>query len=257
MVYWHAAVEETQDQDAMTRRWLRLSVATVWIATALLVFAPSYRHIGGEYLGRLGLPEWLMYLACAGELCLGIWIAVRPPTWWDSLLQIGGIVFFTAALAIAEPMLLVSPFGMLSKNLPMMMVIAAAFYVGRDERVVSLLLRVGVASIWITEGLFPKILFQQHIELEMARNSMLVWFDPALFVGLLGGAQVASGVLVLALSPGLFRKLLSLQIAALVLLPAMVVHHHPELLWHPFAPLIKNIPIVAASVLLMRRCRSE
>lgn len=243
--------------DESADRWLRGGVAFIWIATALGVAAPSYRAIGSVYLGRLGLPDELMYATCAAELVLGLVILRLPMTSALAGLQLAMIAAFSLILAIAEPLLLVHPFGILTKNLPLAAAIGAAWLARREgwtPRAVGLL-RLGVAAIWLTEGIGPKILFQQAYELEVVRRSGLVPFDPSLFLRLMGAAQAASGVAVLALGGRSLRFVLLCQAAALVALPVLVSVPEPELWVHPFGPLTKNVPILAATLVLVRRSR--
>ena len=47
---------------------LRAAVAFVWLATGLAVLHPSYRDLGRHYLAPLGLPDAVMYAACAAEV---------------------------------------------------------------------------------------------------------------------------------------------------------------------------------------------
>ncbi len=234
-------------------RLLLLSVAFVWLATGLLVLHPYYRQEGAHSLELLGLPSWLMYFTCAGEVLLGLRVALGKPAAWITVLQIGMIVFFTAALLVTQPMLAVHPVGALTKNIPIITAIAAAWLVGREgwSRRAVWLLRAGVAIIWITEGLFPKILFQQDYELDIVARSPLTPMDAPMFLRLLGAAQVLAGLATLLLRGKALQILLAGEILGLILLPILVGIEDTTLLFHPFAPLIKNVPILAASVIVL------
>ncbi len=143
--------------------FLKLGAASIWFTTALGVLHPFYREVGSAFLGRLGLPEWLMWATCAGELVLAIIIVVSAPKTWLFVAQAGGVTVFTLILAFLEPMLLVHPFGMLSKNYPFLALVTATWLVAREGWTAraTWVLRGGMALIWMTEGLFPKLLFQQ------------------------------------------------------------------------------------------------
>jgi hypothetical protein len=196
-----------------------------------------------------------MWIACALEVALGLRVLLGPMTRWLAALQAALVSGFSLILAVDEPMLLVHPFGILAKNLPLLAMIATAAMVERDgwtpraER----LLRIGMASIWITEGLLPKILFQQPMELDVVARSGLVPMDPSRFLIGMGVAQVLSGVLVLVLTGPALRALLGAQIAALVVLPVLVSIGEPLLWVHPFGPLTKNLPILAGTIVVWRR----
>ncbi|MBW2465411.1 MAG: hypothetical protein JRH11_27435 [Deltaproteobacteria bacterium] len=240
-------------------RLLRASVAAVWVATGVAVLHPHYRAIGEAYLEPLGLPAWVMWVTCAFEIALGAWVVKVRANRIDTLLQVGMVVTFTLILAVTEPMLMASPYGVLSKNLPLLAVLVTALLVateGWSPRALWLL-RGGVAMIWITEGIVPKILFQQAVELNVVAASGLVPFDPSLFLVILGVAQTVSGVLALVLRGRVLLWLLYCQAAALVVLPLLVSIQDPLLWVHPFGPMTKNIPIIVGTLMVARRCSSR
>ncbi len=236
--------------------WLKVGAASIWLTTALGVLHPFYRSVGHEWLGRLGLPDALMWATCGGELVLAVLLLALPVNGWLTAVQVAGVTGFTVILAVLEPALLVHPFGLLTKNVPFLALVVATWLVAREgwSPRAWWTLRVGTASIWITEGLFPKLLFQQPLELAVVANSGLVPLDPSRFLSLLGAAQVASGVLALVLRGAPLRWLLSAQIAALVVLPLLVSWQDPLLWFHPFGPMTKNLPIIAGTVGVLRRC---
>lgn len=234
---------------------VRAGIASIWFLTGVLVLHPTYRQVGGQWLDRIGMPHWLMFGTCAAEVLLALWIVLGRQTALLCGLQAAMVLGFTTILAVAEPMLLVHPFGMLSKNLPLLLLVATAFVVEREgwtPRAVWLL-RVAAAVPWVTEGLLPKVLFQQQSELDVVRASGLVPFDAGRFLLLMGAAQVASGLLALRLRGRPLRGLLLCQAAALVVLPVLVTLDDPSPWVHPFGPLTKNLPILAAHVEAMRR----
>lgn len=235
--------------------WLRISVALVWLLTAVGVVHPFYREVGASYLTALGLPTWLMPLTCAIELVLGVVVWTQRPRRWLTLLQVGMILTFTLLLAVHEPLLLASPFGYLSKNLQ---ILAILFIIDRVERdgawsdVTRRWLRIAMAIVWITEGLFPKILFQQSIELAMVPRIGIESISPSILVGAMGVCQIASGILALVLTGQPRRLLLTAQALALIVLPLLVGLLEPTLYVHPFGPFLKNLPILTGTWLLRR-----
>ncbi|MDH5490625.1 MAG: DoxX-like family protein [Myxococcales bacterium] len=234
---------------------LRGAVAFVWLATGLGVLHPAYRAIGSEWLGRLGLPDALMFATCAAEILLGLAVLGSRPNRALLGLQAGAVLTFTIVLASLEPLLLAHPFGVLSKNLPFLLALAASYRLetrGADLRYERLLVW-GAGIVWITEGIFPKLLFQQPLELAIVESSGLVPFDPSTFLFLLGSAQALSGVLVIALRGRAQRLLLGAQALALILLPTLVALQLPELWFHPFGPLTKNVPPLVCALLLLLR----
>ncbi|MCK6503064.1 DoxX-like family protein [Myxococcota bacterium] len=234
---------------------LRAAIAFVWGATGLLVLHPGYRQVGGGYLDALGLPRALMVATCAAEVLLAGVVLARPFGRRLALLQAGAMLAFTAILAVHEPMLLVDPFGRLSKNLPMLACIAAVA-LGREEGFsprLAAILRVGVALPWLTEGLLPKILFPQPVELAVVAASPLSFGPPRAFLAGLGALQVLSFFGALLLRGAWLRACLAVQAAALVALPLLVSMALPELWWHPFGPLTKNVPILVGTLVVLRR----
>ncbi len=236
--------------------WMRFGVAFLWLATALAVIHPYYREVGAEYLARIGLPWWVMLPTCALEFALGVRILAAPVGGLLTAFQFVMVATFTIILAVAEPGLLVHPFGMLSKNLPFLGLLATVCLVEREGWTprAKWVLRGGMAVVWFTEGLIPKVLFQQPMELAVVANSGLVPFDPGLFLGGLGLLQVASGIAALTLSGRLLGFVLLCQAGAVILLPALV-SAQDMLLWvHPFGPMTKNVPIFVGTVVAYLRC---
>lgn len=236
-------------------RALCASVGVVWLATGLLVLHPYYRTIGAEELDALGLPVWLMHVTCGAEIALGLRVVLGPPSTWLVALQVAMVLGFTAILGATQPLLLAHPYGVLTKNVPLLAALVAAWLADREgwsARAFGVL-RAGMAVIWITEGLFPKILFQQPMEILLVEQSGLVPMDASFFLTLLGVAQVLAGALALGLSGRPLRVLWGLQATALVVLPLLVTLHDPLVWAHPFGPLLKNVPIVVGTTLLAWR----
>lgn len=234
-------------------RIARWAAASIWLTTGLLVLHPYYREVGHGYLVQLGLPDWLMWATCGAEVVLALRVALGPPSTWLTALQIGMVTTFSVILAVSDPLLLAHPFGVITKNIPF---IGLLLFLHQATRAGSTtgamwLLRISMALIWVTEGLFPKILFQQELELDVVAASGLVPFDPHLFLRILGVAQVASGIAVLTLRGWPRRWLLWGQWLSLLLLPLLVSVHLPELWVHPFGPMTKNLPILAGTYLVI------
>ncbi len=248
-------VEKTSKYVPPASLWFRVAAAFVWLATGSLVVVPAYRAIGRQYLELAGLPEWMMYVACAAEIILAIAVVSLPAVTWITWLQITAIAAFTLILGVADPMLLVNPFGMLTKNIPLVTTIVVAWRLQSVGWTVAnqWFLRIGMAVIWVTEGLFPKILFQQQVELAVVRDSGLVPIDPSVFLVLMGLAQIVSGVLVLVVRGRLLSLLLVIQIVSLVILPLLVAKSFSLLWFHPFGPLTKNLPIIVGTFVVFLR----
>lgn len=240
-------------------RVMKLGAASIWFTTALGVLHPFYREVGGAFLERLGLPSWLMWATCAGELVLAVVVVASRPGTVLFVLQAGAVATFTLILAALEPMLLVHPYGVLSKNYPFLALVTATWLVEREgwSPRATWVLRGGMALVWVTEGLFPKILFQQPMEVSVVANSGLVPMSPEGFLRILGAAQLVSGVLVLVLRGRVLQVLLGAQVFALVVLPLLVSWQEPTLWVHPFGPMTKNLPIIAGTLMALLRVRKQ
>lgn len=227
---------------------MRAGVASLWLATGLLVVTPYYREVGQQWLSRLGLGDWAMYLCCLGEILLGIRLLFPWGRPW-ALVQCAAVLGFSVVLGVLDPMLLVHPFGMVSKNLPFLGLVAAVALVQAEGWTARALwtLRLGMAVVWFTEGLLPKVFFQQPVELAVVANSGLVPFDPGTFLMGLGLAQAASGAAALLLRGRTAAVLLFFQGLAVIVLPALVSWQDPTLWLHPFGPMTKNIPILVGT----------
>jgi uncharacterized protein YbjT (DUF2867 family) len=116
---------------------LRISIALVWIATAI-VSAFVY-PVAGSYdlLARTGIPEPLrplmLYGAAAFDMLLGLGILLLKRRRWLWLAQLGLIGFYTIAIAWKLPEFLVHPYGPLTKNLPMLAAIWLLYQLEEDE----------------------------------------------------------------------------------------------------------------------------
>ena len=239
--------------------WLRASLSAVWIWTALAVLHPYYREVGNFYLHALGLPSLLMTLTCGFELLLGVAVFFLRPQRLIVLLQAALVLSFTLILAVAQPILLASPFGMLSKNLQFLVVLWVLLLVekeGHFSAQAQRILRVGMAVVWLTEGLFPKILFQQQIELQMVPRIGIHSVSASVLVGAMGASQILSAILALTLRGKWLRLLLLLQAAALIVLPIVVGFLEPTLYVHPFGPFSKNLPILVGTWVVRKQCGS-
>jgi uncharacterized membrane protein YphA (DoxX/SURF4 family) len=237
-------------------RWLCLSIAAVWLATGVAVLHPYYREVGAEYLAPLGLPPAVMIATCVAEVVLGLRVALGRPATWVTALQVLLILGFTTILACSAPWLLVNPFGMVTKNLTLLAAIGTAWLVDREGWTprARWLLRGGMALIWITEGVLPKIFFQQDVELKIATETMPLSVDPRTILLVIGICQAVSGVLVLLLRGRPLQVVLVAQIVALVVLPIVVGFLSWHLWVHPFMPLVKNLPILVGTVLVLLYC---
>jgi uncharacterized protein YbjT (DUF2867 family) len=116
---------------------LRISIALVWIVTAIVSafvypVADSY-----ELLARTGIPEALrplmLYGASVFDMLLGLGILFLKRRRWLWLAQLGLIGFYTVVIAWKLPEFLVHPYGPLTKNLPMLAAIWLLYQLEDEE----------------------------------------------------------------------------------------------------------------------------
>lgn len=102
---------------------LRLSIAFVWIATAIVSYGVYPVERSYLLLWQTGIPPLLqplmLYGAATFDLLLGVAILFvrRAWIWYVQLALIG---FYTVVIALKLPEFLIHPYGPLTKNIPML-----------------------------------------------------------------------------------------------------------------------------------------
>jgi uncharacterized protein YbjT (DUF2867 family) len=116
---------------------LRLAIAAVWIATAIVSAflypaADSY-----ELLARTGIPEHLrplmLYGAALFDLLLGSSTLFLRRRRWLWRMQLALIGFYTIVIAFRLPEFLIHPYGPLTKNLPMLAAIWLLYELEKED----------------------------------------------------------------------------------------------------------------------------
>jgi hypothetical protein len=104
----------------------RFALAGLWIFTGItsLLFAPD---VGYEILQKAGitgnLAAGLIIAGSATDIFLGIWLLSSKRIQICCLFQIIVIIFYTIILTVISPDLWIHPFGPLTKNIPMLVLI--------------------------------------------------------------------------------------------------------------------------------------
>ncbi|RZA32943.1 MAG: SDR family oxidoreductase [Lysobacteraceae bacterium] len=103
---------------------LRLSIAAVWLITAIVSYGLYPVEDSYALLARTGIPPALqppmLYGAATFDLALGLGILFLARRRWLWLAQLVLIGFYTMVIAIKLPEFLLHPYGPLTKNLPML-----------------------------------------------------------------------------------------------------------------------------------------
>jgi uncharacterized protein YbjT (DUF2867 family) len=116
---------------------LRISIALVWIVTAIFSAFVYPAADSYELLARTGIPAALrplmLYGAAVFDMLLGLGILFLERRRWLWLAQLGLIGFYTVVIAWKLPEFLVHPYGPLTKNLPMLAAIWLLYQLEDDE----------------------------------------------------------------------------------------------------------------------------
>lgn len=105
--------------------------------------------------------------------------------------------------------------------------------------------RLALGLVWLYEGLVPKLLFVRADQLDLVQRSGLCFRTPAQFLQLLGAAQMALAIWLLA---G-FAERLAVTIATLGMgiLIVLVAGNNPGMLTDPYGALIKDLCLIACA----------
>lgn len=118
------AAERVQAKLGWLLPVLRVSVALVWIATAIVSAGLYPVQQSMQLLVRTGVPPALaplmLYGAAGLDLLLGLATLLLAHRRWLWLAQLGLIGFYSVIIAIRLPEFLLHPYGPLTKNLPML-----------------------------------------------------------------------------------------------------------------------------------------
>jgi uncharacterized protein YbjT (DUF2867 family) len=116
---------------------LRLAIASVWIATAIVSAFIYPAGASYELLARSGIPEHLrplmLYGAALFDLLLGWSTLFLRRRRWLWLMQLALIGFYTIVIALRLPEFLIHPYGPLTKNLPMLAAIWLLYELERED----------------------------------------------------------------------------------------------------------------------------
>jgi hypothetical protein len=220
--------------DAAAARWMRWCVAFIWLWTGLGVLHPYYREKGAFYLAPLGLPAWVMWVTCAGEVALAVWVALRKSSTWLTLLQVATILTFTLILFYSDVELLFHPQGVLTKNLPIIGLIVAAWFLEGEKKGLKdayyILVFVLIVFWWL--------------------DLFFTSFDKNCYVLILEFAFPFVYLLGVVLGSDRILMVYSIPLVLLILGLTLMTSWEEPLLWfHPFGPLSKNVAILGVTVI--------
>jgi hypothetical protein len=117
---------------------LRLAIAVVWIATAIVSAFVYPAADSYQLLARSGIPEALrplmLYGASVFDLLLGLGTLFLRRRRWLWLVQLALIGFYTIVIAFRLPEFLAHPYGPLTKNLPMLAAIWLLYELEKEDK---------------------------------------------------------------------------------------------------------------------------
>jgi uncharacterized membrane protein YphA (DoxX/SURF4 family) len=252
-------VSREGDQTALL---LRVGLGAVWVCEGLVpnLLAPSpsllvilsWSHIApGEAM------KWA-HLLGAGEVLLGLllirgWL-VRPL----AALQSALLLVLTLAPGMSGSQFLLDPTAPLAKNVALILAGLCLLLLpgGRHgappkswrTQAIPILLRLGLAFLWVYEGLILKFLLRDPASLVIVARTGMVPAHIPRFLDLLGGMEIALG---LAMLIGLWvRELAVLQVALLTAFTAIVGWTSPGCLSDPLGGLVKNVAVIGCALAL-------
>ncbi|PQO91363.1 short chain dehydrogenase [Massilia phosphatilytica] len=116
---------------------LRLAIAIVWIATAIVSAFLYPAAASYDLLARSGIPEQLrplmLYGASVFDVMLGCATLFLRRRRWLWLMQLALIGFYSIVIAVRLPEFLIHPYGPLTKNLPMLAAIWLLYELEKED----------------------------------------------------------------------------------------------------------------------------
>lgn len=116
---------------------LRLAIAAVWLATAVVSAFVYPADASYDLLARSGVPKHLrplmLYGAALCDLLLGLGTLFLRRRRWLWRVQLALIGFYTIVIALRLPEFLAHPYGPLTKNLPILAAIWLLYELEKEE----------------------------------------------------------------------------------------------------------------------------
>ncbi len=257
-------MEARRQEEGQVPLLLRVGVGAVWVyeglVLALLVPNPTLLALVARWQPLPGNPAAFLRALGMFEILLGLLMIRGWMIQSVAVVQCGMLALFTVGIAVAVPQGLALPTGAASKNVALLAASLCLVLLGsaRDapvrtswrERAVPLILRLGLGFMWIYEGILPKWLLPSPAEIEIVARTGLVTFHLPTFLKLLGIAEAALGLTVLA---GLWvRGLAVLQVMLLSAFTLIIGLTSPSSLVDPLGSLSKNLGLLAGALVLYR-----
>ena len=236
-------------------RQLEFSLVLIWAITfASLWVAESARDEVIRLTSLLGIGEWTVWVlqVLAALLAASALHGIRS----------SGVVAVHAALiagvsglaALADSSLLVHPLGPFVLNVFLTLVTYLAYRLrssGWSAHLARMMVG-AVALIWLFQGLVPKVLFQDPLDLDLLETFTAGRGEPTQLLLGLGVLEILLGLLTLVLRRLWLRRLLIAEAGLLVVLGGFSGILDPALWWDPFVPVPKTLLVGATALILAR-----
>jgi hypothetical protein len=205
----------------------------------------------------LGIGEWAVWAlqALAALLAAPALRGLR-----SSIVVVVDVALVTGVsgmAALADSSLLVHPLRHFVLNVFLILVTYLAFRLrssGWSSRIARVTV-IGLALIWLFQGLVPKILFQHSLDLDLVEAFTAGWGDPSKLLLGLGVLEILLGILTLIFRRRWLRRLLIAEAVLLVGLGVFSGVLDPTLWENPFAPVPKTLLVGATALLLVQHFR--
>ena len=115
--------------------------------------------------------------------------------------------------------------------------------------------RISVAFIWFYHGLFPKVLYQSQVELELLGRGPIKFTNPEQVTTIIGYLEIAFALLILVLWRKKWPMLASL--AGMIILLLGALFYWPSLLIEAFNPLTINTSVIVLSIINLVSIKSN
>lgn len=112
-------------------------------------------------------------------------------------------------------------------------------------RAVRIACRLSLGLVWLYEGIIPKVLFVRPDQIDLVQRSGLYFGSPETFLQLLGVAQAAFALWLLA---GYAERLaVVIATVGMGILIVLVAGNNPAMLTDPYGALIKDLCLIACA----------
>lgn len=112
----------------------------------------------------------------------------------------------------------------------------------------KLITRTLLATVWLFEGYFPKMVNVHPREIALVRSSGLFIHSAELTLAILGFVEVVAGIILLT---GFKERAVAVAVTLATLFFSIIVPlNDPAALWDPFGGLVKNLGLVACGMVI-------